>query len=143
MDTLFLPRQVKYAGLDAYAGVLLARYMMDRMDPVLHVDPPDSTDLPKGTAVRLYAKTGIRCVGEGTVADPPTGRTWGSTSFAVGKQRATDRVVVKLTRVFVPGALALYRSQDGHTEKSLDALGVDAEVLWDTVDQTLRPGMPS
>lgn len=113
---------------------------MDRIDPVLHVDPPASADLPADTIVRLYARTGTRCVGEGTVADTPTGHKWGSTSLAVGRGRSTDRVVVKLDAILVPGALALYPNQQGDKEESLEALGVHALVLWDTVSPILRGG---
>lgn len=113
---------------------------MDRTGPVLREDPPASADLPAGTIVRLYARSSTRCVGEGTVADPPTGATWGSTFLAVGKRRSTDRVVVKLGAILVPGALALYPNQQGDKEESLEALGVHAVVLWDTVSQTMRQG---
>ena len=105
---------------------------MERMDPFLHADAPDSADLPIGTAVRLYAKTGTRCIGEGAIADPSTGCFWGSTSSTIGQRCATRRVVVELTSILVPGALALYTSPDDE-EMSLGALGVDTRLLWDTV----------
>lgn len=66
---------MKYAGLDAFAGVLLFRYAMEIMDPVLQIDPPNSADLLAGTAVRLCARTGTRCVAEGIVADHAKGET--------------------------------------------------------------------
>lgn len=114
---------------------------MERMDPVLHTDPPGSGQLPTGTAVRLDARTGTRCVGEGSVADFP-GNTWGSTSLAVGKRRTTDRVAVRLGAVVVPGELALHCNQHGDKEESLEALGVGALVLWDTVSQTAGSSTP-
>ena len=140
----FVPRQVKYAGLDAYAGILLARHVTDRYDPIVREDAPDSGDLPTGTTVRLYARTGRRCVAMGTVVDGPTGRRWGrgSSAPAVGKRRSTDRVVVKLDSVIVPGALALYPGQQGGDVQPLGALPENAEVLvlWDTVSRTLGLG---
>ena len=105
---------------------------MERMDLFLHADAPDSADLPIGTAVRLYAKTGTRCIGEGAIADPSTGCFWGSTSSTIGQRCATRRVVVELTSMLVPGALALYTSPDDE-EMSLGALGVNTRLLWDTV----------
>lgn len=139
--TLFIPRQVRYAGLDAYAAVLLVRHIMERMDPVFHLQPPDSADLPTGIAIRLYTGTNTRCVGEGTTADYPA-ETWGSTGLAIGKRRCSDRVVVELGTILVPGALANHASEDGGQVKSLETLGVKALALWDTVSQTVGLGIP-
>ncbi|CAN0207107.1 unnamed protein product, partial [Ectocarpus sp. 4 AP-2014] len=52
-------KQVRYAGLDAYAAVLLVRHVMERRNPVFRLEPPDY-----GSTVRLYTGTNTRCIGE-------------------------------------------------------------------------------
>lgn len=52
------------------------------------------------------------------------------------KRHSTDRVVVRLRTVLIPGALPLYPRQHGDKEESLEAFAVDALLLWDTLSQT-------
>ena len=112
---------------------------MERMDPVFHLQPPDSADLPTGTAIHLDTETITTCVGDGTTADY-LAETWGSTRLAIGKRRCSDRVVVELGTILVPGALANHVSEDGGQVESLEALGVKTLVLWDTVSVTVSVG---
>lgn len=129
--------QVKYAGLDSFAGVLLFYYIHHRMDPVFTERRPDVLALRAGTPLRLYTRTNSRCVAEGTLAEYPRGRTWGSTNLALGqRQGGTTRMVAKLTEKLIPGALALYPGEAGGEAQALGQLEVGILVLWDAVSQT-------
>ena len=61
-------------------------------------------------------------------------RTWGDTRLVVGRRdgRAT-RMVVRLTKKYIPGALALHPQENGDEPKALDQLEVGTLVLWDAV----------
>ena len=126
-----------YAGVDAYAAALLHRHIMERVDPVFVLPKPDAAALATGAPVRLYTRTNTRRIAEGTVADYNTAQTFRGTGLAIGKRPSSDRVVVRLTDVRVPGALALHPSEDGTQALTLEAVGVQACVLWETVSQNV------
>lgn len=130
---LFLSWQIIYAGLDAFAAALLRRHVMEKADPVFVLQQPDVASLTTGTAVRLYTRTNTRCIAEGTAVDYSAAQTFGGTGLAVGKRISSDRVVVMLTEIRVPGALALHPSEDGTRALTLQALGVQACLLQETV----------
>lgn len=127
--------QVTYAGLDAYAGVLLFDYVYHRMDPVFTEPRPDVESLPADTTLRLYTATNSRCVAEGTLEEYGN-RTWGRTELIVGRREAgTPRVVVRLTKKHIPGALALHPGEGGGEPQALDQLELGDHVLWDAVSE--------
>lgn len=128
--------QVKYAGLDSFAGVLLFYYIHHRMDPVFTERRPDVLSLDAGTPLRLYTRTNSRCVAEGTLAEYPRERMWGSTDLALGQGAGrVTRMVVKLTKKHIPGALALHPGEAGGELQALDQLEVGTLVLWDAVSR--------
>ncbi|CAN0559962.1 unnamed protein product, partial [Laminaria digitata] len=124
--------QADYAGLDSYVSVLVYRYIIERADPIFFTPVPDAASLAAGTTVRLYTRTNTRCVAEGAVVNFPES-TWGHTGLWIGRRRLTDRLVVNLAVIRIPGALALYGDKDGGTARALESTGVQAMVLWDTV----------
>ena len=89
--------------------------------------------LPADTTLRLYTATNTRCVAEGGLVLYGE-RTWGDTRLVVGRRdgRAT-RMVVRLTKKYIPGALALHPQENGDEPKALDQLEVGTLVLWDAV----------
>lgn len=48
--------QVLYAGLDAYAGILIYKSIIANADLIHFVTPPEDGDLVPGTSIRLYTK---------------------------------------------------------------------------------------
>lgn len=125
--------QITYAGLDSYAGVLLYYHVYSRMDPVYTEPRPDVLSLPADTTLRLYTVTNTRCVGEGTLAGYGE-QTWGNTGLAIGRREGgTTRMVVRLTKKYIPGALALYPCHDGGEPQALEALELGTLMLWDAV----------
>lgn len=53
----------------------------------------------------------------------------------IGRRRLTDRIVVNLEVIHIPGALTLYGDEDGGAVRALESIGGQATVLWDTVSQ--------
>lgn len=96
---------------------------------------PDPKTLAVGTTVRLYTRTNTRCVAQGPVVNYPEGGTWGRTGLKIGRRRLTDRIVVNLEVIHIPGALTLYGDEDGGAVRALESIGGQATVLWDTVSQ--------
>ncbi|CAM9783090.1 unnamed protein product, partial [Laminaria digitata] len=136
------PEQINYAGLDAFAAALLHRHVMERVDPVFVLPQPGAADLATDTLLRLYTRTNTRCIAEGTVVDYTTAGTFGKTELAVGKRPSSDRVVVRLTTIRVPGAFALHPSEAGTQPPTLEALGVQTCALWETRNVRLPPVPP-
>lgn len=125
--------QVKYAGLDSYASVLLFYHVHHRMDPIYTEPRPDVLSLLADTPLRLYTATNTRCVAEGTKVDYGQ-PMWGDTGLMVGpKEGRATRMVVRLTKKHVPGALALHPREDGGERQALDQLDLGNLVLWDAV----------
>ena len=126
--------QVKYAGLDSYAGVLIFYHIWARMDPIFTERRPDVLSLPVNTPLRLYTSTNSRCVAEGTLVDYPQGSTWGSTGLTIGRVTGgATRMVIKLTARHIPGAFTLHPREDGGQVQALDELELGDLVLWNAV----------
>ena len=49
------------------------------------------------------------------------------------REGGATRMVVRLTKKYIPGALALHPQEDGGEPKALDQLEVGTLVLWDAV----------
>lgn len=103
--------QVKYAGLDAYAGILLYKFVMTNADPIHFVKPPENSDLLPGTSVRLYTKNSFSFVAGGNVVETVSGGP--RTSRMLLSPRATRRVKVSLSAVLAPGAISPYPDASG------------------------------
>lgn len=126
-----------YAALDSYSSVLLFRYIMERADPIFTARRPNVETLEVGTSVRLYTKTNSRVVAVGTLLDYPGGNTWGKTGLAIGHGSGAGRMVLKLDKMFVPGALAIHPNENGGVPQALDDLRVGGIVLWEAVSSAL------
>lgn len=89
--------------------------------------------LPAETTLRLYTASNTRCVAEGKLVDYEE-RKWGDTRLVVGcREGGATRMVVRLTKKYIPGALALYPRENGGEPQALDQLELGALVLWDAV----------
>jgi len=107
------------------------------MDPIYTEPRPDVESLPADTTLRLYTATNTRCVAEGGLVLYGE-RTWGDTRLVVGRRdgRAT-RMVVRLTKKYIPGAFALHPGEGGGEPQALDHLKLGTLVLWDAVSWRL------
>ena len=66
----FLSPQVDYAGLDAYAGVLLYKEIIANADPIHFSAPPEASELVQGKRLQLYIKRSHAFVALGVVVAP-------------------------------------------------------------------------
>ena len=117
--------QFNYAGLDARAGVLLFYHVHQRTDPIFTEPQPDVAALPADTTLRLYSLRG-----QGTLVDYGE-RTWGAARLVVGRRQGrASRMVVRLTKKHVPGAMALHPQEDNGEPQALDQLQLGTCLLY-------------
>lgn len=94
---------------------------------------PDVESLPAETTLRLYTATNTRCVAEGDVVDYGE-RTCGDTRLVIGRRgEGATRMVLRLRKKYIPGALALHPQEDGGEPQALDlwdAVSWEEGVLW-------------
>lgn len=122
--------QVLYAALDAYAGIVLYKFIIANADPIHFVMPPENDDLEPGTRIRLYTKNSFSFVAQGTVVDALGGSSRRESQML--SSRATRKLKVLLTDVLAPGAIAPYPDESGR-RKPLSAGAIGTQVVWDTV----------
>ena len=121
--------QVNYAGLDAYAGILIHNLVMANADPIHFVKTPEDSALAPGTSVRLYTKNSFSFVAEGHAVETVSG---GPRALRVLSPRATRRFKVSLTAVLAPGAITPYPDETGQ-RRPLSGCAIGTQVTWDTV----------
>lgn len=61
--------QVLYAGLGAYAGILLYKCIIAKGGPIHFVAQPEDDELFPGTPIRLYTKSSFSLVAQGSVVE--------------------------------------------------------------------------
>lgn len=133
MFSLPIVPEVQYAALDSYASILLYCHIIAHVDPVVTLKPPDVGELTPGTALHLYTRANSRAVAERMIVNHDWGDTWGKTSMRVGRDNIKERVVLKVTKIVVPGALTMHPSEFGGQSQSLGEAQLSSNVLWNTV----------
>jgi hypothetical protein len=147
---------VAEACLEPYAACWVYQRVLGQADPIHRPGPRAAADLATGQRLRLYGKTNTVCIAEGVVHEY-SGERWGSTALVVNTvgvegdggaaaarrrlyERAQQRVVVQVTKIHIPNALARNVCQDGK-RRTLDDIGEGQLALWDVVspEQCCRP----
>jgi len=119
--------QIKYACLDAYAGVLCYQHIEKNCDPIWQTPP---SDVEIGRKVLLYLKGSPLAVALGIVKGHGNDKTWGKTLIRFTTPSGLRREIIKIVDVKVVGAVCMHPAKDGTSGQTLFDVKND-EILWD------------
>ncbi|KAJ3310268.1 hypothetical protein HDU76_003407, partial [Blyttiomyces sp. JEL0837] len=123
--------QLTYAGLDAYAHIMVYCTIVNNSNP-RYQPPPKASDISPGDRVLLFTSSNAGFVAEATIC------AWNQSKFGQYslQTKSKTRLVVKLDKVLVPGALSMYKyvsqSSSSRKQERLPLSDLDNEkILWD------------